>query len=214
MTLTWSPLVRPRRPTIVQVAEYPRSPLMTGGLAGGLPGVGRSAVGAELVPALRPGMADFYDSLSASGSDARAEILRGSGERRVRDREVAELTRLLADAGDAARVVALFGVRGVAEPRGDMLPCRRAKVVYHWFAPRRLVADPQREDERIRCPIPATEDFFGPVELPTAEHNHYFMEPAKLVLGPDLPLDWLHAKALAELRAWLGAAPSAFGEAG
>ncbi len=214
MTLTWNPLVRPRRPPIVQVSEYPRSPLMTDGLAGGLPGAGKSAVGAELVPALRPGMADFYDGLSASGSDALAEILRGSGERRVRAREVAELTRPLADAGDAAPVVALFGGRGVAEPRGDTLPRRRAKVVYHWFAPRRLVADPQREDERIRCPIPATEDFFGPVELPTAEHNHYFMEPAKLVLGPDLPSDWLHAKALAELRAWLGAAPSAFGEAG
>ena len=161
-------------------------------------------------------MADFYDSLSASGSDAPAEILRGSGERRVRAREVAELTRPLADAGDAARVVALFGVRGVAEPRGDTLPRRRAKAVYHWFAPRRLVADPQREDERIRCPIPATEDFFGPVELPTAERNHCFTELAKLVLvlGPYLPTDWLHAKAFAELRAWLGAAPSAFGEAG
>ena len=214
MTLTWNPLVRPRRPPIVQVAEYPRSPLMTGGLAGRLPGAGKSAVGAELVPVLRPGPADFYDRLSPSGSDAPAEILRGSGDRRVRDRGVAELTRPPADVGDAAPVVALFAGRGVAEPRGDTLRRRRAKVVYHWFAPRRLVADPQREDERIRCPIPATEDVFGPVDLPTAEHNHYFMEPAKLVLGPDLSSEWLHAKALAQLRAWLGAAPSAFGEAG
>ncbi len=180
----------------------------------GMPGAGKSTLAAELAASLKLRMADLDEAIAVREGAAVAEIFRRHGERGFRDREVAELARLLAEIDGTPLVIALGGGTGVADPRSADLLRGRVKVVYLWCTPRHLVGALQEEEERSKRPLLATGDISERLEHLYAERHRAYLELADVVLGPDLPWDELRARALAELRAWLGMASDATGEAG
>lgn len=202
---TWPHLARLLRPLIGRVTEH-RPLVHTVVALAGMPGAGKSTLATYLAAELKLRSVDLDEEIAAREGASVAEIFLRHGEGGFRDREVEELARLLARTGRTPLVIALGGGTGVADRRSAELLRDRAMVIYLWCTPEHLLAALEGEHERSKRPLLAEGDMRERLEHLYGERHQGYLEMADLVLGPDLSWDELRARALAELRSWLGKA--------
>lgn len=211
MTPIWQHSEKRRRLPAGQVTEQrPQAPTVVA--LAGMPGAGKSTLAAALASALDLRLADLDEEIAVREGASVAEIFRRQGEGGFRDREVAELARLLSRPDRTPLVIALGGGTGVADRRSAELLRGRARVIYLWCTPAHLLVALQDEQERRKRPLLAEGDMKERLERLYGERHPRYLELADLVLGPDLPWEDLRVRALTELREWFGAIGSAAGE--
>jgi shikimate kinase len=143
----------------------------------GLPGVGKSTVGAALAEALDARFVDVDDEIEALTGLGAARLLRERGEARFREAETEALTNALATPGD---VVVATGGGAVVSP-----VCREALrafgVVVHLVAPSAVVAARLKGGDRPLVAEPTVER----VEQISAHRAAWYAEVATVSVDAD-----------------------------